>query len=60
VRVYGDWYAVDITWNNPVDAPREGRTQEVTRRFFNVTTEKLFFYGHRWDRTAVPEATTIR
>ena len=56
----GYWYAVDITWNNPIDIPRENRPSEVIHRFFNVTSEKLFFYGHRWDRNAVPEATGRR
>jgi len=60
IFMYDAWFAVDITWNNPADSPRLGRTTEITHRFFNVTSEKLFFYGHRWDRTAVPEATGTR
>jgi transglutaminase/protease-like cytokinesis protein 3 len=60
VRIDGVWYAVDITWNNPVDFPRNNRPRSVTHRFFNVTSETLFFYGHRWDRDSVPEATGSR
>jgi len=54
VRIYDNWYAVDVTWNNPV----VGRpTPEGFLKFFNVTSDFLWETGHRWDRDLVPEAT---
>jgi transglutaminase/protease-like cytokinesis protein 3 len=53
VRINGEWYAVDVTWNNPVGVEH---TPEVTHRFFNVSSEFLWGEGHRWDRDLVPEA----
>lgn len=51
VRLDGDWYCVDTAWDDPIGgAPGH--------RYFNVTSEFLRGSGiHRWDETAVPEAT---
>ena len=53
VRIGDNWYAVDVTWNNPVGG---ARTPEVTHRYFNVSSQFLWDAGHRWDRDSVPEA----
>ena len=53
VRINEEWYAVDVTWNNPVGVEH---TPEVTHRFFNVSSQFLWDEGHRWDRDLAPEA----
>jgi transglutaminase/protease-like cytokinesis protein 3 len=50
VKIGGEWFVVDVTWNNPVG----GR---LTYRHFNLTSQYLWdTIGHRWDRESVPEA----
>jgi transglutaminase/protease-like cytokinesis protein 3 len=55
VRIDGQWYCVDTTWNAPSD---KKRTDTVTHKYFNVTSDYMWDTGHRWDRDAIPEATS--
>jgi len=57
VRIDGEWYCVDVTWNNPADSNPETRDPSVTHRFFNVTSQFMWDTSHRWDRSSTPEAT---
>lgn len=51
VKLDGEWYCVDVAWDDPV-----GGTPEHT--YFNVTSEELRESGiHEWDEGDVPEAT---
>lgn len=51
VQLDEEWYCVDTAWDDPI-----GGTPG--HRYFNVTSEILRNSGiHRWDETAVPEAT---
>lgn len=51
VRLDGQWYCVDTAWDDPIGG-RPGHT------YFNVTSDFLRRGSiHRWDDTAVPEAT---
>ena len=51
VRLDGEWYCVDTTWDDPI-----GGTP--THRYFNVTSQFLRNNRHIWDETGVPDATS--
>ena len=53
VRIDGNWYCVDVTWNDPIGGRQ---TLEMQRRFFNVTTEYMRITGHEWDESTTPVA----
>ena len=54
VQLDGEWYAVDVTWDDPVSF---GRVSERTAHtYFNVTSEFLRWTDHQWDEDSVPEA----
>ena len=53
VRLDGEWYCVDVTWNDPVGAPPDYLSHE----YFNVTSQYLRDTRHIWDEASVPEAT---
>ncbi len=50
VQLDGEWYAVDVTWDDPVGGP-------AYHRYFNVTSDFLRETSHVWDESAYPEAT---
>ena len=54
VRIDGEWYCVDVTWNAPAGMEL---TEENKHKFFNVSSDFMWDTGHRWDRETVPEAT---
>ena len=49
VRLNGNWYCVDPTWD-------AGRTDSRLWLFFNVTSSWMAMTDHQWDYSAVPEA----
>ena len=49
VRLDGDWYCVDATWDMAVPPEYFG--------YFNVTSEHMALTDHQWNYSAVPEAT---
>lgn len=51
VRLGGNWYCVDATWDN-----RSGGHLERCR-YFNVTSQYMADTDHQWDYFSVPEAT---
>lgn len=54
VKLEGAWYAVDVTWDDPVASfPVPG---SMSHRYFNVTSEYLRRTDHQWDAADVPEA----
>lgn len=53
VKLDGEWYCVDVTWDDPTGAARNGRHH----RYFNVTSADLRETDHQWDYRNVPEAT---
>jgi len=57
VRIDGEWYCVDVTWNNPIDTDSTNRDESVTHKYFNVSSRFMRDTGHHWDASAVPEAT---
>lgn len=56
VRLDGEWYCVDVTWDDPVASfpiPIESYT---AHQYFNVTSQFLRQTDHQWDESGVPEA----
>ena len=54
VRLDGEWYAVDTTWDDPVASFEVPETMAHT--YFNVTDDFLRQHDHQWDEAAVPKA----
>lgn len=62
VRLDGDWYAVDVTWDDPVFTgwtPTAQQRLAYARSYFNVTSQYLRDTDHQWDED-VPEAEGTR
>ncbi|WP_297210013.1 DUF4358 domain-containing protein [uncultured Flavonifractor sp.] len=62
VRLEGEWYCVDPTWDDPIGGENvgPGRWEEIHHEFFNVTSDYMRQSDHQWDYAAVPEATATR
>ena len=54
VRLDGDWYCVDVTWDDPVSRFPVG--PELHHSFFNVVSNHLRATQHHWDEEHTPEA----
>lgn len=57
VRLDGEWYCVDVTWDDPVSALPV--SVETAHMYFNVTSEFMRSTEHYWDESGVPEAATV-
>lgn len=57
VRLNGEWYCVDVTWdaNYREQGATKGREEEWN--FFNVTSDYMADTDHQWDYANIPEAT---
>jgi hypothetical protein len=55
VELDGDWYAVDVTWDDPVGL--FGSNPKRSHMFFNVTSDFLRDQDHQWEDSTAPEAT---
>lgn len=55
VRLNGQWYCVDITWD--ANYREYGNTDGWTWYYFNVTSDYMARSDHQWDYTNIPEAT---
>jgi hypothetical protein len=60
VRLEGEWYCVDVTWDNPIDLDKTKRPAYITHEYFNVTSQHMWNTGHRWDKSVIPEATALK
>ena len=62
VRLEGEWYCVDPTWNDPSvwESAPEKEWDWCHHRYFNVTSEYMRHTDHQWDYLDVPEATAKR
>ncbi len=63
VRLEGEWYCVDPTWNDPVgDLSHTGKAVlwQIHHRYFNVTSDYMRQTNHQWDYLNVPEASATR
>jgi hypothetical protein len=50
VRLNGQWYCVDSTWDTGIESPEDWC-------YFNVTSDRMAETNHQWDYDTVPEAT---
>ena len=57
VRLGGNWYCVDVTWDANY---REtgGRGEQQDWDYFNVTSDYMADSDHQWDYANIPEAVT--
>ena len=55
VRLDGELYCVDVTWDDPTTTNSVSR--QTAHRYFNVTSELLRQQYHQWDEASVSEAT---
>ena len=56
VELEGEWYHVDVTWDDPI--PDGG--DRVIYNFFNVTSEYMKDSGHEWDESKYPKANATK
>ena len=54
VKLNGEWYCVDPTWDLRPGINQDG---ELVYNYFNVTSDWMAFTDHQWDYDSVPEAT---
>lgn len=54
VRLDGEWYAVDTTWDDPVASFQVSKS--TAHLYFNVTDSFLRQHDHQWDPSTVPAA----
>lgn len=54
VRLDGDWYCVDVTWDDPVSSTPV--SPAAAHMYFNVTSNFMRQFGHQWDEEGVPAA----
>ena len=57
VCIDGQWYNVDVTWNDPVALIQ---TTEMKHRFFNVSSAFMKETRHQWDESTTPEANAAK
>jgi transglutaminase-like putative cysteine protease len=53
----GEWYCVDVTWDDTADVTNRVNAP-INHKYFNVTSAYMYQNDHQWDRTTVPEATS--
>lgn len=58
VRLEGEWYCVDPTWDDPTSY--SGSFQQSHHRYFNVTSDHMRQSNHQWDYQNVPETIATR
>lgn len=56
VQLEGEWYCVDVTWDDPVTYGGSV-SAAAAHKYFNVTSDFLRQTDHAWDEAAFPEAT---
>lgn len=55
VKLDGEWYCVDVTWDDPYGDNQ--LTEKQMHRFFNITSKEMKETNHFWDEANVPECT---
>jgi transglutaminase/protease-like cytokinesis protein 3 len=48
----GEWYCVDVTWNDTLSETA------VEHKYFNVTSDFMSANDHQWNTLRVPAATS--
>lgn len=62
VRLEGDWYCVDVTWNDPIFTdwtPNYETVLYYARLYFNVTSAYMRATDHQWSGD-IPEANGVK
>lgn len=57
VRLDGEWYCVDVTWDANYREQGATRGRERDWNYFNVTSDDMAASDHQWDYANTPEAT---
>ena len=62
VRLEGEWYCVDPTWDDPIGGENVSPNawDMVHHQYFNVTSDYMRETDHQWDYDSVPEADAAR
>ena len=55
----GEWYIVDVTWDDPLYSGTGSLPASYHHRYFNVTSDAIR-NNHFWDESEVPEAAGIK
>ena len=55
VKLDGEWYVVDVTWDDPVYSGTGSLPQSIHHKYFNVTWDDIK-RNHFFDETGVPKA----
>lgn len=58
VRLNGNWYCVDVTWDANYREEGATRGRERDWEFFNTTSDRMAGTDHQWDYANTPEAVT--
>ena len=58
VRLNGNWYCVDVTWDANYREYGATRGRERDWLFFNITSDEMAETDHQWDYANTPEAVT--
>ena len=58
VRLNGNWYCVDVTWDANYREYGVTRGREKDWVFFNITSDEMAATDHQWDYANTPEAVT--
>ena len=58
IRLDGDWYVVDCTWDDPLSYGAV--SDALHHKYFLVTSDFIRANNHRWDARGVPEATATK
>ena len=59
VRLNGNWYCVDVTWDANYREYGASRGREREWVFFNITSDDMAATDHQWDYANTPEAVTM-
>ena len=58
VKLNGEWYCVDPTWEHIPPGPPDGPENPMQyANYFNVTSQRMADTDHQWDYDNTPEAT---
>ena len=58
VRLNGNWYCLDVTWDANYREYGTNRGRERDWKFFNITSDEMAATNHQWDYAHTPEAVT--
>ena len=59
VRLNGNWYCVDVTWDANYREYGATRGREREWMFFNIISDNMAATDHQWDYANIPEAVTV-